>query len=211
MPLTHAAAVATVPLALFMFVSSITPGPNNLMLMNSGIRYGLRRTLPHAVGVSTGLAVVMALSYAGVGALLLARPSLLRLMTIACAGYLVWLAVALMRSADTAPPERTATDQGRAMRPLEAVLFQFVNPKVWAMTVTACSIAASFPLTPLTSFAVLVLLSSAVNFPCVSAWAVFGDRLRRQLQDRRFRYAFNAAMAALVLATAVWMVMPVIH
>ena len=91
------------------------------------------------------------------------------------------------------------------------MLFQFINPKVWAMTLTACSIAAAFPLTPAMTLVVLVLLSSAVNFPCVSVWAVFGDRLRQQLQNQRFRTVFNASMASLVVATAAWMVMPLVR
>lgn len=211
MSISHQAAVATIPLALFMFVSSITPGPNNLMLMNSGVRFGLRRTLPHAVGVSVGLAIVMSLSYAGVGALLLAQPKLLSLMTIGAALYLLWLAVDLLRSSRTAPGEETSPAKARAMRPIEAILFQFINPKVWAMTITACSIAATFPLSPLESLLVLVLLSTAVNFPCVSAWAVFGDRLRQRLQDQRFRSTFSVSMAVLVVGTAAWMVMPLLR
>ena len=199
---------AAIPLAVFMFVSSITPGPNNLMLMSSGMRFGIRRTVPHALGVTLGLALVMALSYAGVGALLASSPALLKTMTVGCAAYLLWLAYGLMRAGRAAPDD--TRERERAMSVTEAILFQFINPKVWVMTLTACSIAANFPLPTWASLLTLVLLSAAVNLPCISVWAVFGDRLRRQLQKPGFRTLFNISMASLVVATAAWMVMPVL-
>jgi threonine/homoserine/homoserine lactone efflux protein len=205
------ALAAVLPLALFMFVSSITPGPNNLMLMNSGMRFGLRRTVPHALGVTIGLVIVMALSYAGIGTLLSSRPALLRIMTLACSLYLLWLGYGLLRSTKAAPGQIRAGNRDRAMSALEAILFQFVNPKVWAMTLTACSIAVNFPLPAWMSLAVLLLLSAGVNLPCISVWAVFGDRLRLRLQKPGFRLGFNISMASLVAATAVWMLVPVLR
>ena len=119
------------PLAIFMFVSSITPGPNNLMLLSSGIRFGFNRTVPHMLGITGGMVLLLLVAYAGVGALLLASPGLDKLLTVACCAYLLWLATALLKNdepargaADAAP----GTTQARPMRMHEAALFQFVNP-----------------------------------------------------------------------------------
>jgi threonine/homoserine/homoserine lactone efflux protein len=195
------------PLALFMFVSSITPGPNNLMLLNSGIRFGFGRTVPHMLGVTGGMVLLLLVSYAGVGALLLAAPGLAKLMTLACCAYLVWLALVLLK--DREP----GADGGAAPRPMSlpaAALFQFVNPKAWAMAVTACTIAAKFPLSAPAKLLLMTAVSAAINLPCVSAWALFGRSLRRYLHAAAVRQVFNCSMAALVVATALWLLLPLL-
>src|SRR5581483_907049 len=132
------------PLAMFMFVSSITPGPNNLMLLGSGIRFGFSRTIPHMLGITAGMVLLLLVSWAGVGALLLAAPGVGRLLGLLCCAYLFWLALVLLR--DAAPADGASGAAARPMRFHEAVLFQFVNPKAWAMAVAACAIAEKFPL-----------------------------------------------------------------
>ncbi len=196
------------PLALFMFVSSITPGPNNLLLLGSGIRHGFNRTLPHMFGITAGMVLLLLLAYAGVGVLLLASPGLDKLMTLACCLYLLWLAMALLKDEAPAQTPADGARQARPWRAHEAALFQFVNPKAWAMAVTACTIAEKFPLSTPLRLALMLLISAAINLPCVSVWALFGKALRRQLRTARVRQAFNLSMAALVVATAVWMVLP---
>lgn len=194
------------PLALFMFVSSITPGPNNLMLLNSGIRFGFGRTMPHMLGVSGGLVLLLLVSYAGVGALLLAAPGVGKLMTAACCAYLLWLAAGLLK--DDGPGEAETGGAARPMRLSAAALFQFVNPKAWAMAVTACTIVAGLPLSMPARVLLLTLLSAAINLPCVAVWALFGRTLRGALRFAAARLAFNLSMSALVVATALWMVLP---
>lgn len=199
------------PLAMFMFVSSITPGPNNLMLLSSGVRFGFNRTVPHMLGITAGMVLLLLVAYAGVGALLLASPGLDKLMTLACCGYLLWLAMALLK--DSGPPQEQGSAQdgretARPMRAYEAVLFQFVNPKAWAMAVAACTIAGRFPLPLPARLALMVTISAAINLPCVSLWALFGRSMRRHLRTSTVRYAFNTGMAAVVVVTALWMLLP---
>jgi threonine/homoserine/homoserine lactone efflux protein len=197
-----------VPLALFMFVSSITPGPNNLMLLSSGIRFGFRPTVPHLLGITGGLVVLLLVSYAGVGALLLAAPGLGKLMTAACCAYLLWLAAGLLK--DQGPGAAEAGATARPMRLSAAALFQFVNPKAWAMAVTACTIVAGLPLSIVAKVLLLTLLSAAINLPCVAVWALFGRTLRGGLRFASARLTFNLAMAALIVATALWMALPLL-
>ena len=195
------------PLAMFMFVSSITPGPNNLMLLSSGIRFGFNRTVPHMLGITGGMVLLLLVAYAGVGALMLASPGLDKLMTVACSLYLLWLATMLLKDEEPAATGHESA-QARPMRAYEAALFQFVNPKAWAMAVAASAIVGKFPLPAAAQLALMVLISAAINLPCVSVWALFGKTMRDHLRTARVRQAFNFIMAGLVVATALWLVLP---
>lgn len=205
-------AILISPLIVMMFVSSITPGPNNLMLMLAGTQFGFVRTLPHLAGVTTGSALVICLTFLGLGTLMLGHPRVVDAMTLACGLYLVWLATRLVRPA----PAASSTLQGRppaAARPVrmvEAVAFQFVNPKVWTMAVAASSIAARFPFAPQATLGVIASIVLVVNTPCVALWAAFGKILRRQLEDPGIKRVFDVSMASLVIGTAAWIVWPVL-
>jgi threonine/homoserine/homoserine lactone efflux protein len=199
-------ALLLAPLTLFMFVSSITPGPNNLMLLASGLRFGFARTVPHLLGITGGMLALLAVAGAGVGALLQASPGAGNVLTLLCCAYLLWLALGLLRAAD-APADETAA-RLRPLRAWEAVLFQFVNPKAWAIAVAACAISARLPLPLEARITLLAAVTVTVNLPCVSVWALFGRSLRRYLHIARMRQVFNLAMAALVVATALWMAAP---
>jgi threonine/homoserine/homoserine lactone efflux protein len=203
------------PLIVLMFVSSITPGPNNLMLMLAGTRFGFVRTVPHLVGVTMGAVLVICLTYCGLGTLMLGHPHLVSAMTLACGLYLLWMAGALLKPAPVSQPgadfKPGATSSGtRPLRVREAMLFQFVNPKVWTMAVAATSIAAHFPFSPATTVAVVAVTTAVVNSPCIALWAAFGKVMRHTLDDARTRRWFDGSMALLVLATAVWIVWPVV-
>jgi threonine/homoserine/homoserine lactone efflux protein len=89
-------------------------------------------------------------------------------------------------------------------------MFQFVNPKVWTMAVAAASIAARFPFAPAVSMTVVALTTVLVNSPCIALWAACGKVMRRQLDDARTRRIFDASMALLVAATAIWIAWPVL-
>ena len=181
----------------FAFVSSITPGPNNMMLMASGANFGLRRTLPHMLGVAIGFTVMIAAVGIGLMGLFDAFPPLFTILKVASAVYLVWLA---WKIATAPPPEaaKTASD-ARPMTFAQAAAFQWVNPKAWTMALTAITVYAG------TRDIVAVLgvaaVFGAINLPVVSIWAVMGQYLSRWLTDARRRRAFNWGMAALLVAS----------
>jgi threonine/homoserine/homoserine lactone efflux protein len=208
----NAALLTVFPLIVMMFVGSITPGPNNLMLMLAGTRFGFAPIIPHLAGVTAGTTLAMCLTMLGLSVLMLGHPRIVDAMTVACAAYLLWMAKKLL----TAPAPGAAGGpldeprSGRPMRFTEAVLFQFVNPKVWTMAIAAGSIAARFPFRAATSIAVVGVVTAVVNAPCIALWAAFGKVMRRQLQDARRRRWFDGSMAALTVATAVWIVWPVL-
>ena len=184
-------------LLVFAFVSSITPGPNNVMLLASGVNFGFRRTVPHMLGVGIGFFVLMVAVGFGLGALLTAYPPLHLALKIAGAAYLVYLAWRIAMS-------RTLSSGGdRAVRPmtfLEAAAFQWVNPKGWVMAVTAMALYTTSGASALSIVAVAAGFS-LVGFPCVSVWTSFGTALRGFLSDPVRLKWFNIVMGVLLVAS----------
>ena len=197
-------------LALFAFVSSITPGPNNLLATSSGARFGLRRTLPQVAGVTAGFTVLLCGSATGVAALLAEHPLVGNALAVCGYVYLLWLSATLLLAAWR--PQRATTAGIAALRPqsfVQAALFQFANPKAWMMAISGASIFLDGHGSTLAAIFALCGLFAVVNFPCVGAWAWMGARLQRWLQDPQSPWrlrGFNAAMGTTMLATTVWMV-----
>jgi len=200
------------PLVTFMFVMSITPGPNNLMLLGSGARFGLRRTLPHLLGITSGFLLVQFVTFAGLGAVILAYPSLKSALTVACVLYLLWLGYKLLLAGDpndaTSAPARNSA--GRPLSFWEATIFQLVNPKAWGAAVPAIGIVARDALSPTYGLLLLLGVSLIVGPPCILVWTLFGATVRPFLAVRWIRRVFNALMSALILATAWWMLRPLL-
>jgi threonine/homoserine/homoserine lactone efflux protein len=182
----------------FAFVSSITPGPNNMMLMASGANFGMRRTVPHMLGVAIGFTVMIVLVGIGLVGLFEAWPPLFMILKVVSALYLLWLAWKIA----TAPsPTADGTVAGQPMTFLQAALFQWVNPKAWTMALTAIAVYAG-------SRSVLAVVGvaavfGAVNLPSVGVWAAMGQYLRRWMNDDTKRRAFNWGMAALLVSSLV--------
>ena len=183
-------------LALFAFVNSITPGPNNVMLLASGATFGYRRSLPHMLGITTGVAIMLMLVGAGLGQVFSTVPSLYIVLKYLGACYLLYLAWRIART--------TAIDSpGARSRPftfLEAAAFQWVNPKAWMMAVGI--VATYMPAHQLFwNLVVAALLVSFVNFPSISIWTLFGSGLRRVLHTPQSIRCFNMVMALLLVAS----------
>lgn len=183
-------------LAMFAFASSITPGPNNAMLLASGANFGLRATLPHMFGVIVGFLVLLLATGLGLGGLFAAYPVLHEVLKWGGASYLVYLAIRIGMSRSIGQGQSS----GRPMTFVEAVAFQAVNPKGWTM---ALGMAAAYvpPQNYLANLLISVLVFGLLNAPCVFAWTVFGVSLRRLLDRPRTLRAFNIAMAALLIAS----------
>ncbi len=178
----------------FAFATSITPGPNNAMLLASGANYGFRRTLPHMAGVTLGCVLMLVLVALGIGAVFAAAPVLYVALRYTSGAYLLWLAWHIARSGPVAP----GRGRGRPMRFVEAAAFQCVNPKAWVMVMGAVTTYA-----PRDGFAravaVLAVLFALVNAPSISLWAGCGAALSRVLTHPRHARAFNRAMALLLV------------
>ena len=190
------------PLALFAFVSSITPGPNNIMLTSSGIRFGFVRTLPHMAGITIGFGSLIALCAAGIGSLIVALPWLQLALRVFASAYLLTLAWQLHRLSIGEAAERQVP-----MSVWGAATFQFINPKAWMMAITGAS-AFLPPMQPVViAVLLLVLVFCAINFVCISAWAGAGAALRKHLAQPRWRTLFGNVMAMLTVyaAASLWL------
>ena len=186
-------------LAAFALVSSITPGPNNLMLMASGINFGFRPTIPHMLGVAIGFTVMIVAVGAGVATGLSVVPGLLGIIKWLSVAYLLYLAWKIA----TAPPKPfDGTSGARPMTFLQAAACQWINPKAWTMALTAAS--AYLPAGDRgTALLVMAVVFGAINLPSVGLWAAMGVSLRRFLADPRRLRTFNV-VAALTLAATLY-------
>lgn len=182
-------------LIAFAFVSSITPGPNNLMLMASGVNFGFRRTIPHMLGVAFGFVFMVMVIGAGLIQVFDAYPASHNILKVLSVAYLLYLA---WKIANAAPPEATQ-EAGTPITFIQAALFQWVNPKAWAMALTAISVYS--PSQALDKIALVALVFGVINLPSVSTWTILGQQMRRVLTNPVRLRRFNVGMALLLVVS----------
>tara|TARA_B110000977_G_scaffold199704_1_gene287899 strand:+ start:2996 stop:3589 length:594 start_codon:yes stop_codon:yes gene_type:complete len=182
-------------LALFAFVSSSTSGPNNLMLMASGANFGFIRSIPHMLGISIGFMVMLFAVGAGLVQIFDRFPVIYDVLKIASVIYMLWLA---WKIANAAPITKNA-QAGAPMTFLQAAAFQWVNPKAWAMALTAITVYVGDA--SLLWLGVGALIFAVVNLPSVSMWTFAGQQMQRFLTNPRRLRAYNWTMAALLIAS----------
>ena len=182
----------------FSFVSSVTPGPNNVLLWASGATFGFRRTTRHIVGTAVGIAAMALVAAAGLAALVTAVPELAIAMKVAGSVYLLWLALQMARGGGLA-----GTVVARPLGIREAAAFQMLNPKAWIFALGAMTTFRP-PGLPLEAGSLLVAATMfAVILPTASVWAVGGEALSRLVSSERAGRALSLVMAALVALTVV--------
>jgi threonine/homoserine/homoserine lactone efflux protein len=184
---------------VFAAVMCFTPGPNNVMLLASGLNYGFRRTLPHVMGVTFGFAFMIAAVGVGLGAVFTTYPVLQTVLKYAGAAYLVYLAFAI---ATAGAPDPEQAKSRRPMTFMGAALFQWVNIKGWVMvigTMTAYAAIASFPW----NIVIQTLLTLAMGLLSTVTWALFGTWLQSLVKSPGAVRVFNIVMALLLLASLI--------
>ncbi|WP_434606991.1 LysE family translocator [Pseudomonas sp. D2-30] len=183
--------------ALFALVTSITPGPNNTMLLASGVNFGFSRTIPHMLGITCGFFSLVLAVGLGLGAVFQTYPLLYTVLRYIGAAYLMYLA---WKIAHSSPVSDSSTGNNKPIGYWGAAAFQWVNPKAWIMAIGAIS-----TYTPLQGYFFNVVVIAAVfaliNLPSVSLWVVCGSLLRNLLRDRRWLRLFNWGMALLLVAS----------
>jgi threonine/homoserine/homoserine lactone efflux protein len=181
-------------LTIFAFVSSITPGPNNLMLMNSGANFGFKKTIPHLLGVGVGFTLMIALVGLGVIKLFDSFPLSYQILKVISIIYLLYLAFKIARSKGSFEQESSSSTPFTF---IQAALFQWVNPKAWTMALTSISLYA-----PSKSFVAVMFVAivfGLINLPCISSWVVLGQKIQVLLTDQKRLRAFNITMALLLV------------
>lgn len=181
--------------ALFAVVTSFTPGPNNAMLLASGVNYGFQRTVPHILGITIGYAVMFAAVALGVGQVFAAEPRLYAALQVFSVIYMLWLAWRIANAGST-----TDAAVRQPLTFMEAALFQWINPKGVAIAIAA---AANYlkPATLSYDLPIMLTLILAVSLASASAWALFGQSVRGLLESDRRRTIFNWTMAFLLVAS----------
>ncbi|MCJ2141873.1 LysE family translocator [Methylobacterium sp. E-066] len=182
----------------YAFVTSITPGPNNAMLLASGVNFGFRRSIPHVLGIAIGFSVMVLAVGLGLGAVFAAVPALHSVLQGAGMLFLLYLAFNIARSGGGG----SAGGRPRPMSFLQGALFQWVNPKAWIMALGAVTTYAA-KTGSVTDMLGIAALFAVINAPCVAIWAWMGRVLRDRLADPVRRRAFNVCMAALLVASLV--------
>ncbi len=184
----------------FALAATITPGPNNVMVMASGMNFGYWRTVPHMLGISIGFPLMLVAVGAGLGAVLQSHPEVQRALTYIGAAYLLWLA---WKIAVAAAPVAGAT-VGHPLNFFQAAAFQWVNPKAWMMSLGAVAAFTSADRDFVLDLTVIAIAFASVVYPCVSIWTLFGGAIGRLLRDPRLRTVFNVSIALLLVASLIW-------
>ena len=181
--------------ALFALVTSITPGPNNTMLLASGVNFGFNRTIPHMLGITCGFFVLVVAVGFGLGAVFQTYPILYTVLRYVGAAYLLYLA---WKIAHSGPVGEGVEGEARPISYLGAAAFQWVNPKAWIMALGAIT-----TYTPVegyvTNVLVIALVFAVVNLPSVCVWVGCGTGLRNVLREPRWLRLFNLSMAGLLV------------
>ncbi|MDH4249475.1 MAG: LysE family translocator [Deltaproteobacteria bacterium] len=185
------------PFCLYAIATSITPGPNNVMLLASGVNYGFVRSIPHIVGICLGFAFMLVVVGLGLEGVLTAFPNLLSLLRMVSGVYMIYLAWKVGSAGEMGSDPKSA---GTPLGFFGAAAFQWVNPKAWAIAAGGVTLYV-----PRLNFGVALAVYAAIfaliTAPCVSVWAAGGSALRQWLTQPLWRRVFNLSMAALLLAS----------
>lgn len=180
---------------LFAVSSSVTPGPNNIMVMTSGLNFGVKKSLPLLTGICVGFTVMLLLVGFGFSQLFELFPSLHFLIKCAGVAYLLYLAYLIARSAG----EVESGEQSKPLSFMKGALFQWVNGKAW---VVATGAIAAFTTVGANFFSQNLMIATTfflVSFPCVGVWLMFGSLLKNVLNSAKSRMVFNYIMSGLLV------------
>lgn len=187
-------------LIMFSFVSTITPGPNNLMLMTSGTNFGFKKTIPHMLGITLGFSFMLIVVGLGISSIFQKWPEAYSVLKVLSFIYMIWLA---WKIAHSSAPE-VNSDKVRPMTFIQAALFQWVNPKGWSMAISAVTIFS--PKNDLYSVLVISSVFAVINIPSVCSWTFLGQKMRQWLSSSKRLKIFNWSMAVLLLGSMISMI-----
>ncbi len=183
---------------LFTLVMTITPGPNNIMILSSGLNFGIKKSLPHLFGIAFGFPIMLIAVGLGLDVLIVKYPEIHIVVKVLGVGYLLYLAFKLF----------TTTKRGRlegSSKPFtffQVVLFQWVNPKAWVMIFSGLGVFATASDLQLTTFVIALSFFIAI-FPGNGAWLFLGSQMQKIIKNDVHFKLFNQTMAVLLLASIV--------
>lgn len=194
---------AVLGLATFAFVATVTPGPNNLMVMSSTMLFGIKKTLPHMVGIQFGFSAMMVAAVLGVGSILVRHPEAQQFVKWAGAAWFCWLGLTYMKEAFRKAESDYTLERGkkvssRPLRFVEAALFQIANPKALALVLSSSGLYVEIADTMAARAAIMVAVFVLIGTPCSFFWMMLGQSLRRSMEREVVRRAVNLVMALLI-------------
>lgn len=185
-----------IPFLVFAIVMTGTPGPNNAMVLVSGAKVGVARTMPLVIGIALGVSLQFVLLGLGLGSVFDAMPVLHTVLGVIGAAYILWLSWRIA----TSGPLKISEDGRPPMGILAGASFQWINPKAWAL-----SISASATYVPVENHVLNLSLAGAMlavlSILCVGVWAIGGVALRQILTRPNYSLAFNISMSVILILT----------
>jgi len=191
-------------IALFAFSAGITPGPNNIMLMTSGVNFGIKRSIPHLMGISLGFPTMILAVGLGLSAIFQAYPFIHIVIKLIGISYLLYLSWLIANSSNKMEGKQVS----KPFTFLQAAAFQWVNPKGWIMAVGAIATFTSVQQELNSQVMTIASVFLCVAFPCAIVWLGFGVALKRLLKNERQQRIFNITMALLLVASIIPMMLP---
>ncbi len=191
-----------IALISFYFVMYVTPGPNNAMVLASGIKFGFIKTIPHMTGITIGHVLQLVLVCLGLGKIFLIFPQLQNILKILCALYLLYLGYKIIGSFS-----KIKEDDSRPLKFHEAALFQLVNPKAW--TISSMAASGFLPKDGDLFFSILLIgMVALIICPLsISPWAAFGSAIRNIVKNNKIKALIEYFLAILLLITAIIIVL----
>ncbi len=188
-------------LVSFYFVMYVTPGPNNAMVLTSGLKFGFAKTIPHMSGITIGHILQLILVCLGLGKIFQIFPEIQQVLKIICASYLLYLGYKIIGSFS-----KINEDNSRPLKFHEAALFQIVNPKAW--TISSMAASGFLPKDENLIFSILYIATIALII-CplsISPWAAFGSSIRNLVKNNKLKALIEYFLAFLLLITAILIV-----
>lgn len=184
------------PISIFTVIATITPGPNNILLAHSGAYFGIKKTIPHILGIRIGMICLQTCILFGLGQLFIAYPKIQFILSLIACIYILKLAFTISKAK---PPSSNKDHQ--PFNIIQAAGFQLINPKSWAMLLTASSAFTLAGDLYWSSAFLSILLFNTVSIPCAFVWVTIGKLIAKKLQNPHFNQKFNLTMASLLLLT----------
>lgn len=189
---------------VFAVSTTITPGPNNIMIMSSGLNFGLKRSLPHLMGICLGFPLMVAGVGLGFGAIFERFPVIHEVIKVLGVLYLIYLAYLVATSAPKSLDNNTS--ETKPLSFIQAALFQWINPKAWVMATGAVAAYTTQDASIMLQVMFISLAFLIAGVPCVGMWLVCGTWLKRFLKEVKYQRLFNLTMALLLIVS----ILPVI-
>tara|TARA_Y100000590_G_C15160917_1_gene803518 strand:- start:15 stop:611 length:597 start_codon:yes stop_codon:yes gene_type:complete len=190
-----------IALISFYFVMYVTPGPNNAMVLTSGLKFGFFKTIPHMSGITIGHILQLILVCLGLGKIFQIFPQIQQVLKIICAAYLLYLGYKIIGSFS-----KIKEDDSRPLKFHEAALFQIVNPKAWTISSMAASSFLPKDEGLIISIFFIAIIALIICPLSISPWAAFGSAIRNLVNNNKLKALIEYFLAILLLITAILIV-----